>query len=228
MHVECKVLWVRVLRQLIFLRKSDCLECAVLPCLVVCMTLLASSFFLSFSLKHVHCAYPRTPSALSEASLLLSILQESPSRLLGRLVFEVGVAPQRLEELMHSFQHMHMMEVLVKCCCPQLPAKTHAATHRGVPSTQQLCICRGSRRPSIQFLHPLPLPPLPPSPLPPSPALPPPAAVVALNDGESAGSLGDLCVFSEKQLTKLLTLLRGLCMHSRPRTYMYMSVYICN
>ena len=31
-------------RQLIFLRKSDCLGCAVLLCLVVCVTLLASSF----------------------------------------------------------------------------------------------------------------------------------------------------------------------------------------
>ena len=42
-------------RQLIFLRKSDCLGCAVLLCLVVCLTLL-DSFFLPFhhSLKHVH------------------------------------------------------------------------------------------------------------------------------------------------------------------------------
>ena len=42
-------------RQLIFLRKSDCLGCAVLLCLVVCLTLLASSFLLiHLSLKHVH------------------------------------------------------------------------------------------------------------------------------------------------------------------------------
>ena len=40
------------LRQLIFLRKSDCLGCGVLLCLVVCLTLLAS-FFLP-SIKHVH------------------------------------------------------------------------------------------------------------------------------------------------------------------------------
>ena len=41
--------------QLIFLRKSDCLGCAVLLCLVVCLTLLASSFLPShLSLKHVH------------------------------------------------------------------------------------------------------------------------------------------------------------------------------
>ena len=43
------------LRQLIFLRKSDCLGCAVLLCLVVCLTLLASFFLPShLSLKHVH------------------------------------------------------------------------------------------------------------------------------------------------------------------------------
>ena len=40
--------------QLIFLRKSDCLGCAVLLCLVVCLTLLASFFLPShLSLKHV-------------------------------------------------------------------------------------------------------------------------------------------------------------------------------
>ena len=43
------------LRQLIFLRKSDYLGCAVLLfCLVVCLTLLASFFLPShLSLKHV-------------------------------------------------------------------------------------------------------------------------------------------------------------------------------
>ena len=41
-------------RQLIFLRKSDCLGCAVLLCLV-CLTLLASFFLPShLSLKHVY------------------------------------------------------------------------------------------------------------------------------------------------------------------------------
>ena len=42
------------LRQLIFLRKSDCLGCAVLLCIVVCLTLLASFFVPShLSLKHI-------------------------------------------------------------------------------------------------------------------------------------------------------------------------------
>ena len=45
---------LHVLRQLIFLRKSDCLGCAVLLCLVVCLNLLASFFLTShLSLKHV-------------------------------------------------------------------------------------------------------------------------------------------------------------------------------
>ena len=40
-------------RQLIFLRKSDCLGCAVLLCLVLCLTLLASFCLPShLSLKH--------------------------------------------------------------------------------------------------------------------------------------------------------------------------------
>ena len=41
--------------QLIFLRKSDYIGCAVLLCPVVCLTLLAYSFLPShLSLKHVH------------------------------------------------------------------------------------------------------------------------------------------------------------------------------
>ena len=44
-------------RQLIFLRKSDCLWCAVLLCLVVCLTLHAYFFLPShLSLKHVYCS----------------------------------------------------------------------------------------------------------------------------------------------------------------------------
>ena len=43
-------------RQLIFLRKSNCRGCAVLFCLVVCLTLLVSFFLPShLSLKHVQC-----------------------------------------------------------------------------------------------------------------------------------------------------------------------------
>ena len=41
--LECRVPWFESHpRQLIFLRKSDCLGCAVLLCLVVCLTFLSS------------------------------------------------------------------------------------------------------------------------------------------------------------------------------------------
>ena len=57
--VECRG-FESHLKQLIFLRKSDCLGCAVLLCLVICLTLLASFFLPShLSLKHVsqYCVY---------------------------------------------------------------------------------------------------------------------------------------------------------------------------
>ena len=44
-------------RQLISLRKSDCLGSAVLLCLVVCLTLLASFFLPSLKHVHVHVCY---------------------------------------------------------------------------------------------------------------------------------------------------------------------------
>ena len=45
LHTQC------IPRQLVFLRKSDCLGCAVLLCLVVCLTLLASFFLPSHLIK---------------------------------------------------------------------------------------------------------------------------------------------------------------------------------
>ena len=50
--VECRGIESH-LRQLIFLRKSDCLGCAMLLCLVVCLTLLAS-FFLPSLISHLN------------------------------------------------------------------------------------------------------------------------------------------------------------------------------
>ena len=44
LYVMCTCTFKSHLRQLIFLRKSDCLGCIVLLCLVVCLTLLASFF----------------------------------------------------------------------------------------------------------------------------------------------------------------------------------------
>ena len=52
--LECRVSWVRVPPEAApFFRKSDYLGCAVLLCVVVCLTLLASFFLPShLSLKH--------------------------------------------------------------------------------------------------------------------------------------------------------------------------------
>ncbi len=58
----------------------------------------------------------------SKASLLLTLLNESPSEVLGRLIFERGITPQKLESLMQGFSHLHVVEVIVKCCCPTLPS----------------------------------------------------------------------------------------------------------
>lgn len=58
----------------------------------------------------------------TKASLLVTLLNESPSEVLGRLVFEQGITPQRLESLMQDFSHLHVVEVIIKCCCPTLPS----------------------------------------------------------------------------------------------------------
>ena len=53
--LECRVSWVRVPPKAThFLRKSDCLGCAVLPCLVVCLTLLLASYFQIHVYNNVH------------------------------------------------------------------------------------------------------------------------------------------------------------------------------
>lgn len=113
-------------------------------------------------------------------------------------MFEVGVTPQRLEYLMASFNHIHVMEVLVKCCCPPLPAHTSSVAYSGeyIQSTTNDCF-----PPSSSLAHLLS------SSL--STALPESKAVVPLNDGERTGSVSDLCTFSQKLLTKLLSLLKG-------------------
>ena len=61
-------------RQLIFLRKSDCLGCAVLLCLVVCLTLLASSFLLSSLINTCTLYYTH----LSKCRLLECVLVAFP------------------------------------------------------------------------------------------------------------------------------------------------------
>lgn len=58
----------------------------------------------------------------SKEKLLISVLHEGPSQLLGRLVFEQGIQPQRLEAMMGDFPQLRIVDVLVKCCSPKLPS----------------------------------------------------------------------------------------------------------
>ena len=66
-------------RQLIFLRRSDCFGCAVLPCLVVYLTLLASVFLPShLSLTCIHVcgtlSYFKSHSALLQVLIILGVV----------------------------------------------------------------------------------------------------------------------------------------------------------
>ena len=86
-------------KQLIFLRKSDCLGCAVLLCLAVCLTLFASFFLLShLSLKHTH-----VPFSLPNLSLLCFYVSE---QVFG-LPPVVGILCRHLPAL-HYFAHQVM------------------------------------------------------------------------------------------------------------------------
>ena len=66
-HVECCGFESHP-KQLIFLRKSDCLGCAVLLCLVVCLTLLASFFLPSHLSLNTCTVYLRTHIFAMESS----------------------------------------------------------------------------------------------------------------------------------------------------------------
>lgn len=69
----------------------------------------------------------------SKDMLLISVLREGPSQLLGWLVFEQGILPQRLEAMMGDFPQLRIVDVLVKCCCPTLPSNT-AVSRQGKPT----------------------------------------------------------------------------------------------
>ena len=71
--VECRVSWVRVPLEAV-LWKSDCLGCAVLLCLVVCLTLLASYFLPSSSLINMYT--PLVPSRECSARVLSDMLSD--------------------------------------------------------------------------------------------------------------------------------------------------------
>ena len=68
---------------------------------------------------------------IGKGSLVISVLKESPSRTLGRLIFERGLHPQKLEAMMGDFPHLRIVEVLVKCCCPLLPAQATPVPRSG-------------------------------------------------------------------------------------------------
>ena len=71
-----------------------------------------------------------TKSDVNKEMLIVSVLREGPSQLLGWLVFEQGIQPQRLEAMMGDFPQLRIIDVLVKCCCPPLPSNA-AVSKRG-------------------------------------------------------------------------------------------------
>ena len=77
-HVECRGFESYMyLRQLIFLRKNDCRRCAVLLCLVVCLTLLDSFFLPShLSLKICTPVYTCTCTRVHACTYMYMFLNE--------------------------------------------------------------------------------------------------------------------------------------------------------
>lgn len=69
-------------------------------------------------------------SNVNKEMLLVSVLREGPSQLLGWLVFEQGIQLHRLEAVMGDFPQLSIVDVLVKCCCPPLPSNA-ALSKRG-------------------------------------------------------------------------------------------------
>jgi hypothetical protein len=69
-------------------------------------------------------------SDVNKEMLIVSVLREGPSQLLGWLVFEQGIQPHRLEAVMGDFPQLSIVDVLVKCCCPPLPSNA-ALSKRG-------------------------------------------------------------------------------------------------
>ena len=118
-------------RQIIFLRKSNCLGCAVLLCLVVCLTLLASLFLPSLPLiKHVY--YARTENRHSaklpkHQDLMLFLCSYSSSTLSSLHIFIGERHPQHLTLTppTHTYYWMNVSELEL-----QLQASL-ASTHNG-------------------------------------------------------------------------------------------------
>jgi len=43
--------------------------------------------------------------------------------MLGRLIFEKGIPPSKLESMMGDFPHLPVVAVLVKCCCQEISCR---------------------------------------------------------------------------------------------------------
>ncbi len=94
------------------------------------------SFFLSFL------PFPD----LNKGSLVLSVMNETPYRMLGRLIFEKDIPPKKLESMMGDFPHLPIVAVLTKCCCPDvsshgLPWKTGMYVHMYCMYRVACCVC---------------------------------------------------------------------------------------
>ena len=85
--------------QLIFLWKSDCLGCAVLLCLIVCLTLLASFFLLSASLINMYCMHPDIYRANEVLMVMMRLLR---MMLLGVAIRGVVSTATRLRITAHN------------------------------------------------------------------------------------------------------------------------------
>lgn len=78
---------------------------------------------------------------LGTPNQVLGIIRESPTDLIGRLLFEKKISPDkyvhvhivhsrvsgnlllfRLERLVSDLPHLKIVEVIVKCCCPKIPS----------------------------------------------------------------------------------------------------------
>ena len=77
---------------------------------------------------------------------MLSVMKETPYRMLGCLIFERGIPPQKLEAMMNDFPHLQIVAILVKCCCPDVSSrgvvlKTGTQLLDGYKVTYCVCVC---------------------------------------------------------------------------------------
>ena len=104
-------------RQLIFLRKSDCLGCAVLPCLVVCLTLLASFFLPShLTIMNMHIFFTQTVWDKIKFYMYSAALPAPLDLWVTSLNCTLRLMPEKLpclEEIAHSL----IIHMYIQCTC---------------------------------------------------------------------------------------------------------------